>query len=71
MSTTRLLFLVLAPLMLLPVPLCGFGFLASFEYPGVTVWKVGYATAGIIFLLLGIMFLVLAIRGPRRDPSGS
>jgi len=30
---------------------CGFGFLASFEYPGITSWKVGYATAGALCLL--------------------
>ncbi|MCP4839119.1 MAG: hypothetical protein GY894_07145 [Planctomycetes bacterium] len=22
---------------------CSYGFLASFEYPGITIWKVGYA----------------------------
>ncbi len=24
---------------------CGFGFLASFEYAGITGWKIGYGTA--------------------------
>ena len=23
--------------------ICSYGFLASFEYPGITIWKVGYA----------------------------
>lgn len=66
MTTPRIVFLLLAPLMLLPVPVCAFGFLASFEYKGITAWKVGYATAGIIFLLLSILFLILGIRGSFR-----
>lgn len=26
---------------------CLYGFIASFEFPGITVWKVGYATVGL------------------------
>ncbi len=32
---------------------CSYGFLASFEYPGITVWKVGYALLAGIFLYGG------------------
>lgn len=66
MTTPRIIFLVLSPLMLLLVPLCAFGFLASFEYEGITAWKVGYATAGIVFLLLSLLFFVLGIVGVRK-----
>ena len=39
--------------------LCGYGLLASFEFPGVTGWKIGYALAGGLFLILAF----LAARG--------
>jgi hypothetical protein len=32
---------------------CSYGFLASFEYPGITVWKVGYALLAGVFLYGG------------------
>jgi len=32
---------------------CSYGFLASFEYPGITAWKVGYATLVVVFLYGG------------------
>ena len=32
---------------------CSFGFLASFEYPGITMWKVGYALLGAVSLYGG------------------
>ena len=47
-----LLILLLAPIALF----CGFGFLASFEYPGVTGWKVGYAVVGGLSLIGMILF---------------
>ncbi len=71
MNALQIIFLVLSPLMLLPVPICGFGFLASFEEKGVTGWKVGYATAGIVFLLLSIVFLILGLRGVLRRRSSN
>ncbi len=42
-----LLLCLLAPMALF----CGYGFLASFEYPGVTGWKVGYAVVGGLSLI--------------------
>ena len=36
---------------------CGYGFLASFEYPGINGWKIGYLTAGAIFLLAALRAL--------------
>ncbi len=33
---------------------CGYGILASFEYPGINGWKIGYAIAGAIFLLAAL-----------------
>ena len=41
----------------------GFGFLASFEQPGVTVWKVGYGSGAILFFLVFAALLFSAIRG--------
>jgi hypothetical protein len=31
---------------------CGFGFLASFEHPGITVWHIVYASSGILLATL-------------------
>ena len=45
---------------------CIFGFLASFEYPGVTRWKVGYALA---FFAFGMLILQLVCKGIRGLPS--
>tara|TARA_Y100000589_G_scaffold248700_1_gene236708 strand:+ start:2157 stop:2393 length:237 start_codon:yes stop_codon:yes gene_type:complete len=46
---------VLAGLLLVMLAMfCGYGFLASFEFPGITPWKIGYATAGVILLMAAI-----------------
>tara|TARA_B100000405_G_scaffold274922_1_gene215994 strand:- start:364 stop:576 length:213 start_codon:yes stop_codon:yes gene_type:complete len=42
---------------------CIFGFLASFEYPGVTRWKVGYALAFFAFGMLSLQLVCKGIRG--------
>ena len=67
MSPPRILFLVLGLLMLLPLPLCAFGFLASFEYPGVTGWHIAYGSGAILLVLLSGLFLFLGIKGARGD----
>jgi len=32
---------------------CSYGFLASFEYPGITMWKIGYALLAAVSLYGG------------------
>ena len=41
----------------------GFGFLASFEEPGATVWKLGFGTASVLFFGVFSLMLAGAIRG--------
>ncbi len=41
---------ILTTALLLVAAFCAFGFAASFEYPGITPWKIGYATAGLTIL---------------------
>jgi|TARA_B110000196_G_scaffold212972_1_gene182750 hypothetical protein len=36
---------------------CSFGFLASFEYPGITMWKVGYAILALVSLCGAYMLI--------------
>ena len=54
--------LALGCMTLLLTLFCVFGFLASFEFPGVTRWKIGYALA---FLALGMVTLQLFAKGIR------
>lgn len=42
---------------------CIFGFLASFEYPGITAWKIGYAIAFAVFIGTGTWCLFKAWAG--------
>lgn len=52
---------VLLAIVLITVAMvCGYGLLASFEYPGVTGWKVGYASVGLLSLLIALRTLYLA-----------
>ena len=45
---------------------CGFGFLASFEYPGITAWHVGYAALGLTFATGSALTLLPLLRTPHR-----
>jgi len=47
-------------LFMLAALVCGYMFLAGFEYPGITRWK-------IVTGVLGVLFLALAIRAARKD----
>jgi hypothetical protein len=55
--------LALGCMALLVTLFCIFGFLASFEYPGVTRWKVGYALAFFAFGMLSLQLFAKGIRG--------
>ena len=55
-------------IMLLPVTLfCVYGFLASFEFPGVTRWKIGYVLAFLAFGSLSIRMIVKGAKGRQRS----
>ena len=45
---------------------CGFGFLASFEYPGITAWHVVYAVLGLTFATLTLLNLRRLFRQTRK-----
>ena len=45
---------------------CEFGFLASFEYPGITVWHVVYAVLGLTFATLTLLNLRRLFRQTRK-----
>ena len=53
-------------ILLAAIAFCGFGFLASFEHPGLTVWHVAYAGLGLAFTGL----LCLDLRPLLRRPPG-
>jgi hypothetical protein len=62
----NILFRTLWPIVLLVlIGFCGFGFLASFEYPGVTVWHVAYAALGLTFVTLAMLNLLPLLRRSR------
>ena len=42
---------------------CIYGFLASFEYPGVTRWKIGYALGFFAFGMLSLQLICKGVRG--------
>ena len=52
-----------AVLFLVLFGITGFGFLASFEQPGITVWKLGYGLGGLLLFLASVGLLFQAIRG--------
>jgi len=67
MVARSIMFLVFALLMLLPLPFCAFGFIASFELSKVNMWHFVYAGGAIILLALFFLFLTLAFRGMGRS----
>ncbi len=52
----------LSIVLVLAALVCGYLFLAGFEYPGVTVWKIVTGTLGVLFLALAA---VAAAKGQR------
>ena len=58
-------------LMFLLAAFCAYGFLASFEFPGVTLWKIGYATLATGFGLAGLAIIRSIWRAARNARSGS
>jgi hypothetical protein len=45
--------IIVGTLLLSFAAFCSYGFLASFEYPGITMWKVGYALLAVVSLYGG------------------
>lgn len=45
--------IVVGTLLVFFAAFCSYGFLASFEYPGITMWKVGYALLALVSLYGG------------------
>jgi hypothetical protein len=49
--------IIVGTLLVLFAAFCSFGFLASFEYPGIDMWKVGYAILALASLCSAYMLI--------------
>lgn len=56
---------VQAVVLLVLAGFCAFGFLASFEYPGVTWWHIGYASLTATFVTLEFLVLRKLLQRPQ------